>query len=534
MALRDRREERQWPNFDLNDESVVVIVGSGAGGGTLGTELALKGVKTLILEAGARNEIEDFINDEWASFTQLAWKDMRTTSGSWRVHKDFANLPAWIVKSVGGSTVHWAGASLRFQEHEFKTRTTYGNVAGANLLDWPITLAELEPYYAKAEDKMGVTRTNNIPGLPGNNNFKVLEAGAKKVGYKEVHTGRMAINSQPRDGRGACQQIGFCFQGCKSGAKWSTLYAEIPKGEATGNLEVRPNSQVIQIEHDASGKVTGVVYADKDGKMQRQKARIVAVAGNSLESPRLLLNSASIMFPDGLANSSGQVGRNYMRHTTASVYAVFDKPVRMWRGTTMAGIVRDEAGERHEARLRRRLRAGNPVARLAFHGGLPQSGRVGSRVHIGARTPTKIWRACGSSARTCRRRQIASRSTRSRRTSLACPSQACISTITPTTSRCAITLGRAARRFTKRWARPASSRHRPIPRRTISAPTGWRRTARDGVVNAHGQTHDIKNLFVSDGSQFTTGGAENPTLTIVALAIRQADYIAEQMGKNTI
>ena len=254
--------------FDLNDESLVVIVGSGAGGGTLGTELALKGVKTVILEAGGRNEIEDFINDEWASFTQLAWTDMRTTSGSWRVHKDFANLPAWIVKSVGGSTVHWAGASLRIQEHEFKTHTTYGNVAGANLLDWPITLAELEPYYAKAENKMGVTRTNNIPGLPGNNNFKVLEAGAKKLGYKEVHTGRMAINSEPRDGRGACQQIGFCFQGCKSGAKWSTLYAEIPKGEATGNLEVRPNSQVIKIEHDASGKVTGVVYADKDGKMQ--------------------------------------------------------------------------------------------------------------------------------------------------------------------------------------------------------------------------------------------------------------------------
>jgi len=166
--------------FDLNDESLVVIVGSGAGGGTLGTELALKGVKTVILEAGGRYEIEDFINDEWASFTQLAWTDMRTTSGSWRVHKDFPNLPAWIVKSVGGSTVHWAGASLRFQEHEFKTRATYGNVLGANLLDWPIALGEMEPYYAKAEDKMGVTRSNNIPGLPGNNNFKVLEAGAKK------------------------------------------------------------------------------------------------------------------------------------------------------------------------------------------------------------------------------------------------------------------------------------------------------------------------------------------------------------------
>lgn len=195
----------------------------------------------------------------------------------------------------------------------------------------------------KAEDKMGVTRTNNIPGLPGNNNFKVLEAGARKCGYKEVHTGRMAINSEPRDNRVSCQQIGFCFQGCKSGAKWSTLYTEMPNGEATGNLEVRPNSMALKIEHAPSGKVTGVVYADADGRTQRQKARIVAVAGNSLESPRLLLNSASNMFPDGLANSSGQVGRSYMRHMTGSVYAAFEKSVHMYRGTTMAGIIRDEA-----------------------------------------------------------------------------------------------------------------------------------------------------------------------------------------------
>src|SRR5579863_2414625 len=329
--------------FSENDDSVVVIIGSGAGGGTLANELCQKGFKVVLLEAGKQQSSGTFRNDEWFAFNQLAWLDKRTTSGSWRVAKDFPNLPAWTCKTVGGSTVHWAGASLRFDEHEFRIHSAYGNVPGANLLDWPITLAEMEPYYAKAEDKMGVTRTNNIPGLPGNNNFKVMEAGARKLGYKEVHTGRMAINSQPRDGRGSCQQIGFCFQGCKSGAKWSTLYTEIPKGEATGNLEVRPNSMALKIEHDASGKVTGVVYADEAGKTQRQKARVVAVAGNSIESPRLLLNSASSTFPDGLANSSGQVGRNYMRHMTGSVYAVFDRSVHMYRGTTMAGIIRDEA-----------------------------------------------------------------------------------------------------------------------------------------------------------------------------------------------
>jgi len=195
--------------FDQNNDQVVVIIGSGAGGGTLGNELAQKGIDVLILEAGPRHEYDDFVNDEWGSFMQLAWKDMRTTSGSWQVAKNFPSLPAWIVKAVGGSTTHWAGASLRFQPHEFRALTTYSKLAGANLLDWPITLAEMEPYYARAEEKMGVTRTGDRPGLPGNNNFMILKAGADKLGYKECHTGNMAINSVERDDRNSCQQTGF-------------------------------------------------------------------------------------------------------------------------------------------------------------------------------------------------------------------------------------------------------------------------------------------------------------------------------------
>ena len=99
--------------FELTDDSVVVIVGSGAGGGTLANELCRKGVKVVLLEAGKRESPATFINDEWKSFGQLAWLDKRTTSGTWRVAKDFAGLPAWICKTVGGTTTHWAGASLR-------------------------------------------------------------------------------------------------------------------------------------------------------------------------------------------------------------------------------------------------------------------------------------------------------------------------------------------------------------------------------------------------------------------------------------
>jgi choline dehydrogenase-like flavoprotein len=154
--------------FSQNDNSVFVIIGSGAGGGTLGNELAQKGVKVVILEAGARYNIPDFMNDEWPSFKQLAWTDPRTTSGSWRVATDFPNLPAWIVKAVGGTSIHWAGASLRFRDWEFKTKSTYGQIDGANLLDWPVSLDEMAPYYANAEKRMGVNGTNGIPHLPGN------------------------------------------------------------------------------------------------------------------------------------------------------------------------------------------------------------------------------------------------------------------------------------------------------------------------------------------------------------------------------
>ena len=329
--------------YDLKDDGVVVIIGSGAGGGTLANELCQKGVQVVLLEAGKHESNDSFVNDEWSSFGQITWLDSRSSSGSWRVGKDFNGLPAWICKTVGGSTTHWAGASLRIQDHEFRVKTEYGDIDGANLLDWPLTLKDLEPYYAKAEDKMGVTRTHGIPGLPGNNNFKVMHAGATKLGYKNCHTGRMAINSRPRDGRASCLQLGFCFQGCKSGAKWSTLVAEIPKAEATGKLDLRPQSHVLKIEHGKSGKVTGVVYADAEGHQHMQKARAVCVAGNSIETPRLLLNSASNQYKEGLANSSGQVGKNYMRHMTGSVYASFDEPVHMWRGTTMAGIISDES-----------------------------------------------------------------------------------------------------------------------------------------------------------------------------------------------
>jgi choline dehydrogenase-like flavoprotein len=519
--------------FDHNDDSVVVIIGSGAGGGTLANELCQKGIKVVVLEAGAVQSPASFINDEWKSFVQLAWLDPRTTSGNWRIAKDFSGLPAWICKTVGGTTTHWAGASLRFQEHEFRVKTVYGDIPGANLMDWPLTLKELEPYYARAEDKMGVTRTHGIPGLPGNNNFKVFHAGAKKLGYSEVHTGNMAINSQPRDGRGRCMQLGFCFQGCKSGAKWSTLYTELPKAEATGNMDLRPESHVARIEHDDKGKVNAVVYFDKAGKEQRQKARIVCVAGNSIETPRLLLLSASATFKDGLANSSGQVGRNYMRHMTGSVYAAFKQPVNMYRGTTMAGIIRDEA--RHDTK--RGFAGGYEMETLSlgvpFMAAFLDPGAWGEDfawwmdhyTHLAG-----MWLVGEDMPREGNR--ITLSPTVKDKWGLAAPNVHFDDHDNDIAMR-----NHAFAQGEKVYKAAGAIRTYRTPPYPSTHNLGTCRmgaSAKDSVCNAYGQTHDIANLFISDGSQFTTGGAENPTLTIVTLAIRQAEYIARQMSARTI
>lgn len=518
--------------FDKNDESVVVIIGTGAGGGTLANELAQKGISVVALEAGGRHLPQDYLNDEWPSFGQLAWTDMRTTSGSWRVATDFPNLPAWIVKAVGGSTVHWAGASLRFQDHEMRAKTEYGDVEGANLLDWPITLADLEPYYDKAEDKLGVTRTHGIEGLPGNNNFKVMKAGADKLGYKDCHTGRMAINSKPRKGRASCQQLGFCFQGCKMGAKWSSAYTEIPFGEATGNLEVREHAHVLKIEHDDSGKISGVMYADQEGNQHVQKCRVACLAGNSIESPRLLLNSASTLFPDGLANSSGQVGKNYMRHMTGSVYAAFENPVHMYRGTTMAGIITDES--KHDPS--RGFVGGYEMETLSigpafmaaflnpgawgreFSSAMESYSRMAGMWLVGEDMPQEKNGITLSEEKDQFDMPVANVHFDDHPNDIAMRNHA-------------YQQGMAV------YDAVGATQTYPTPPYPSTHNLGTNRMSEkpeEGVVNKFGQSHDIANLFVSDGSQFTTGAAENPTLTIVTLAIRQADYIAEQMNSKAL
>ncbi|NMG74190.1 GMC family oxidoreductase [Aromatoleum diolicum] len=522
--------------FDLNDSEVVVIVGSGAGGGTLANELAQKGVnKIVILEAGKQFTLEDIENDEWAMFSKLSWLDKRVTAGTWSPHRTAPNLPAWICKTVGGSTVHWTGVSLRFQPHEFKPLTTYGRVLDANLIDWPLSYEDMVPYYELAEKKMGVSGApaSGMPELPKSNNTLVAEAGARKIGYKNV-VHRMAINSRPYDGRPGCQQIGFCVQGCKIGAKWSTLYTEIPRAIATGRVELRPEAMVLQIQHDKSGKVNGVLYADKNGTKHLQKARIVCVAGNSIESPRLLLNSASSKFTDGLANSSGQVGRNYMAHATAAAFAIHQKPVKMHRGTAVAAIVMDE--QKHDPS--RGFVAGYNL--IVLSQGLPFAaaflrtpngwGREMTSVLDKYDHMSGVW-ICGEQM-PMEQNGVTLHPTEKDQHGLPVPIVA-----NSDHANDALIVKHALGQWRKMNDALGSNRIVEVPVWPAAHNLGTNRMsakASDGVVNKWGQAHDVKNLFISDGSQFASSAVANPTLTIVALAIRQAEYIVDQMKRKQL
>lgn len=514
--------------FNLDDSSVVVVIGSGAGGGTLSWALAQGGIDVVCLEAGARLKMGDIVNDEAQMFGKFTWLDERIGEGDMP-----ANFPIWNCKTVGGTTMHWTAACPRLQEHEFRVRSTYGKLDSASLADWPFPLAELAPWYERAEDLMGVTNTHGIAPLPANNNYLVLESGARLAGYRDMDTNNMAINSAPRDGRASCLELGFCTSGCATGAKWSTLYTEVPKAELSGHFELRPNCMAVKVLTAKDGHVSGVRYLDSDGQAREQRARVLCVAGNVVETTRLLFNSASDAAPNGLANSSGQLGRNYMHHVLAGVVAVMPGEVDMHKGVQCAGVVRDET--RHDPtrgfaggfQLHTVNFTPETLANLLLPGAW---GRRLTSVLERYRNLAALLIIGEDAARPDNR--VTLHPTRKDRYGLPVP---VISYRHHPNSRAMLKYALAAAR--KVYSVLGAAEMYDMV--DVFPSTHNMGTARMGddpassVCNRWGQTHDVTNLFVSDGSVFASAGCENPTLTIVALALRQADYIAKQMKSGS-
>lgn len=520
--------------FDHDDGSVVVVVGSGPGGGTLANELCQSGVDVVLFDAGPRYDLGDFENDQYHMDTLLSWRDQRRTTGNHPLVRDWPDLPGLQVKAVGGCSIHWVGNCPRIQAHEFKARSTYGEISGTELMDWPIDFEDIEPYYERAEDRMGVAGSKGIPHMRPTNMSKLMGAAAGRVGYTNFHTGRVAINQAPRNGRNACDEIGFCLSGCKSGAKWSTLYTEIPDAETTGHCELRSNSMVLKVQHNSGGKVTGVLYSDPKGVQHFQKARVVSLACNSIESPRLLLNSASNLFPDGLANSSGLVGKYHMIHVNGQIFATYGKPVNFHRGRVGAGTIEDE-------------KRFDPSR--GFVGGyyfLAMGGVALPGMHD-LMAPNKWGREVSSFIEEyshmagiaiigedlpMEKNCITLHSDEKDQYGLPIPHVSLNEGLNEVAMK-----NHFYKQASALLDAVGSNRIVEAPMGPASHNMGTNRMAdnpKDGVVNRWGQCHEIDNLFISDGSQFTTSGSANPTLTIVALAIRQAEHIIYKMRRNEI
>jgi len=328
-----------------------VIVGSGAGGGVVAKELSEAGLSVVLLERGKWfTPFDDRKDDLRNQRTCVLGNSFGPDDRSPRVYVDGSGKEFtvdsrhWAYSNnaacVGGGTLSYGAMAWRFMEDDFRLRSKYGTVAGSTLDDWPITYQDLEPFYEKAEWEVGVSGddSNNIfrpprkrplpmPPLPPNRSFQILEPAAKRLGLHPFHI-PMLRNSVPYNGRGACMRCRWCVGfACEVNAKCGTQNTVIPRAIASGNCELRTECIAKEVLTDGHGKIRGVAYYDANGRYQEQTSDLVVVSGSAVESPRLLLNSKSRMFPNGLGNRYDWVGRNLQGHAYTGAAGLFAQDV---------------------------------------------------------------------------------------------------------------------------------------------------------------------------------------------------------------
>jgi choline dehydrogenase-like flavoprotein len=521
-----QRLDAPMRRYSPDEEIDYLIVGVGAAGGVLLQRLARAGFRVVGLEAGPFWDTErDWVSDEKGSH-QLYWEDMRITGGSDPLTFGANNSG----KGVGGGTVHWAAFTPRFHPSDFEVYTRDG--VGA---DWPISYWDLKPYYELLELEMPVAGPAWFPwGDPHGYAYgphpmggvgNTLIKGCTSLGIPVSAGGPVAILSGSRNDRPHCIYRGFCIQGCKVGAKASTLITHVPDAIRNG-AEVRDRSMASRIHLGKNNRVTGVSYFDEEKREHFQKARAVIVSGYAIETPRLLLNSACDGYENGLANSSDTVGRYLMAQAGNVVLGRFNELVRMYKAPPAHALTEHfyETDPRRDfargfaiqtvgplpisfskqimaARgvwgwgMRREMMNYNHWAALGLLGEIlpwPDNRVTHSeeRDQFGIRIPHISFSLHENDKKLI---EFAKQKTEE-------VMRAAGAVEVTQESRYAHLVGAA-----RMGADPATS-----------------------VVDKFGRTHDIANLFVCDGSILPTQGSANPGLTIQALAARTADYLISQ------
>lgn len=533
-----------------------VVIGSGAAGGIVAKELSTAGLSVVVLERGKRYTAHDCRKDDL--------RNQRTTllgnafgpddDGQPRVVVDGKGTPRTYLPSegayqnnaacVGGGTLSYGAQAWRYMPQDFRLRSMYGAPEGSSLEDWPIGYDDLEPFYEKAEYEIGISgdytgtplagprkRGLPMPPLPPNREFEILEPAAKRLGLHPFHV-PMARNSVPYNGRGPCMRCRWCCGfACEVDAKNGSQNTVLPVALATGLCELRTECMATQILTDDRGRARGVSYIDAKGRWQEQLADVVVVSACAIESARLLLNSTSKLFSNGLGNRYDQVGRHLQGHhyTGATGYFDFETYDDLGPGASIAvmdynhgtaGLVGGGMLANEFIRLPIHMLDRLPQGTPRWGMGHKQAMRQWHRRSIVIMGPTQ--QIPTATARVTVDPEV--------RDKWGLPVARIEGNVHPHT----YDIGAVQAKRAEAWLKEAGAIHTAqmtYRSETVSAGQHQAGTCRMGddprgsVVNRSCQVHEVDNLFVIDGSVHVSNGGFNPALTIMAIAYYASDAL---------
>ncbi len=532
----------------------VCVIGSGAAGGIVAKELCEGGAKVVMLEAGKEVPLSDFLSHDWPY--ELPYRGFhgekqkpfyQDNVKSSIQYENCDSVSVDRIRVLGGRTVHWNAVTLRYAARDFKERSLNGIEE-----DWPLTYEELAPYYERVEQLIGVCGSDDhleilpaghhyLPPIPWRCSEHILHRTLSKMGIPLIDV-RKAVVTVPYDNRPPCHYCGHCMDGCDVGSVYNSAVAMIPKAKATGNFTLRQNALAREILVDREGLARAVSFVDTETNKEEQvRAKIVVLCCATIESPRLLLNSRSPQHPSGLANSNGVVGRYLHGHlgVGANIYLSELEGLKPWN---QDGATDHVYIPRYNQLFGKKDYVGGWGFQVNF--GSYMFPHHASRVRgYGADYKARVremqtgYSMLGSFGKVESRRENY------------------VSTEPSKVDQHGIPIPILHFRFGENdWAlwRDTQRSLKEIcsnlkgqtfynigrgPSGFASHEAGTIRMGKDpktSALNGFCQSHVVKNVFVTDASSFTTSSEKNPTLTIMALSMRAADYIKQQRRRGEL